>query len=45
MTGKTTEGAAWGRTKKTGGVWQNTAKIRLNLFWQTAGFFALWGLS
>jgi len=26
MTGKTTEGLAWGRAKKTGRVWQNTAK-------------------
>jgi hypothetical protein len=44
MTGKTTEGQACGRAKKTGGVLINTFKINQLSFIKTAGFFALWGV-
>lgn len=43
MTGKTTEGLASGRAKKTGRVLINTFKINFISFIKTAGFFDLWG--
>jgi len=43
MTGKTTEGQASGRAKKTGGVLINTFKNNQLSFIKTAGFFDLWG--
>jgi hypothetical protein len=42
MTKNKTEGLAWGRAKKTGGVLINTFKINSISFIKTAGFFALW---